>query len=58
MRLGSAAVTTRGFGLEQMDFIADILDRAVANRSDAAKLAALKSEVSVLASRYPLFKMA
>ncbi|MBK8803840.1 MAG: serine hydroxymethyltransferase [Fibrobacteres bacterium] len=58
VRLGSAAVTTRGFGLEQMDFIADILDRAVASRSDEAKLASLKAEVSALATGYPLFKMA
>ncbi|HNY31444.1 MAG TPA: serine hydroxymethyltransferase [Fibrobacteria bacterium] len=57
VRLGSAAVTTRGFGLEQMDFIADILDRAVAHRADASKLASLKAEVSALASRYPLFRM-
>ena len=55
MRLGTAAITTRGFGVEQIDFVADILDRAVGAKGDATKLAALKAEVSVLCTEYPLF---
>ena len=55
VRLGSAAVTTRGFGIEQIDFIADVLDRAVQAKGNEGKLASIKAEVSALCSQYPLF---
>jgi len=57
VRLGTAAITTRGFGLEQIDFVADVIDRAVKANGDEAKLHALKAEVARLCSTYPLFKM-
>ncbi|HQF55641.1 MAG TPA: serine hydroxymethyltransferase, partial [Fibrobacteria bacterium] len=55
VRLGTAAVTTRGFGLEQIDFIADVLDRAVQAKDSESKLVALRKEVSDLCCQYPLF---
>jgi glycine hydroxymethyltransferase len=57
VRLGTAAITTRGFGLEQIDFVADVIDRAVKAKSDEAKLHALKAEVAKLCATYPLFQM-
>lgn len=57
VRLGTAAVTTRGFGLEQMDFIADIIDRAVKSHGDEKAVAGLRQEVSKLCSSFPLFVM-
>ncbi len=57
VRLGTAAITTRGFGLDQIDFVADVIDRAVAARGDEAKLHSLKAEVARLCSAYPLFQM-
>jgi len=55
VRLGTAAITTRGFSLPQIDIVADILDRAVQAKGNAAKLASLKEEVSALCTGYPLF---
>jgi glycine hydroxymethyltransferase len=55
VRLGTAAVTTRGFGLPQIDAIADILDRAIQAHGDHSKLVSLKAEVSDLCSAFPLF---
>ena len=57
VRLGTAAITTRGFGLEQIDFVADVIDRAIAANGDAAKLKSIKAEVAALCGTYPLFKM-
>ena len=55
VRLGTAAVTTRGFGLEQIDFIADVIDRAVKAKDDAAAIKGLRAEVAELCYRFPLF---
>jgi len=55
VRLGTAAITTRGFSTAQIDTVADILDRAVQAKGNASKLAALKEEVSALCTGYPLF---
>ena len=55
VRLGTAAITTRGFGLEQIDQVADIIDRAVKAKSDSAAISGLREEVSRLCSAYPLF---
>ena len=57
VRLGTAAITTRGFGLDQIDFVADVIDRAVQAKSDETKLHALKAEVAKLCATYPLFQM-
>ena len=55
--LGAAAITTRGFGLEQIDFVADVIDRAVKANGDEAKIKALRTEVADLCGKYPLFQM-
>jgi glycine hydroxymethyltransferase len=55
VRLGTAAVTTRGFGLEQIDFIADVIDRAVKAKDDAAAIKGLRAEVAELCYKFPLF---
>src|SRR5208283_4548161 len=57
VRLGSPAVTTRGFGEEQMrevgDLIADLLESLPAGAS-AGAIAAVRKRVAVLTSRFPL----
>jgi glycine hydroxymethyltransferase len=55
VRLGTAAITTRGFSIPQIDIVADILDRAVQAKGNDSKLASLKEEVSALCTGYPLF---
>jgi len=56
IRIGTPAVSTRGMGEAEMEQIADLIDRALGARDDAAKLAAIRSEVYELTARFPLFK--
>src|SRR3954447_18728536 len=56
IRLGSAAVTTRGLGVEQMPQVADWMDRTItaANEGDDATLGRIETEVRELLSGYPM----
>ena len=53
LRLGSAAMTTRGLNEKDFKFIANTIDKALSN-SDENNLKALKNEVLELTSKYPL----
>ncbi|WP_436493337.1 serine hydroxymethyltransferase [Actinokineospora sp. HUAS TT18] len=53
IRLGTAAITTRGLGVEQMPLLAAWMDRSV-NASDDAELAAVAAEVRELLAAYPM----
>ncbi len=55
LRIGTAAVTSRGLGRAEMEDIAAFLVRTHANHSDAQYLAALRQEVTALARRFPLY---
>lgn len=48
IRIGTAAVTTRGFGLEEMDEIASIIGLTLKNIEDEEKLAEAKTRVEAL----------
>ncbi len=58
VRLGSPAVTTRGFGEEQMrevgDLIADLLESLASGTSESA-IASVRKRVGVLTNRFPLY---
>jgi len=56
IRIGTAAVTSRGFGLEEMDEIGSIIAFALKNNEDAAKLAEAKQRVEDLTSKFPLYR--
>ncbi|WP_318506804.1 serine hydroxymethyltransferase [Bacillus sp. T3] len=55
IRIGTAAATSRGFGLEEMDEIASIIALALKNHEDEAKLAEAKQRVSDLTAKFPLY---
>ena len=54
VRMGTAAVTTRGFQPEDMDKIAEFIDYAVNHRND--DLSEVKQKVRDLCAKYPLYK--
>jgi len=56
IRLGTAAITTRGLGVEQMPQVAEWMDRAVraGAEDDAAAVAAVAAEVRELLAGYPM----
>ncbi|KKI89695.1 serine hydroxymethyltransferase [Bacillus sp. SA1-12] len=56
IRIGTAAVTSRGFGLEEMDEIGSIIAFALKNHEDSSKLAEAKQRVEDLTSKFPLYR--
>ncbi|GAA1306498.1 serine hydroxymethyltransferase [Saccharothrix xinjiangensis] len=54
VRLGTAAVTTRGLTAEQMPRVAEWIDRAVAAAGDERELDRIAGEVAELMSGYPM----
>jgi glycine hydroxymethyltransferase len=56
IRLGSPAVTTRGFGETEMREVAALIAQVFAAPADAANLADVRSQVQVLTDRFPLYR--
>lgn len=54
IRLGTPALTTRGFKEKDMVMIADWIDAAVKNQKDESKLAKLHTEITKYAKDFPL----
>jgi glycine hydroxymethyltransferase len=55
IRIGTAAVTTRGMKEAEMDEIAEMIDKVVSNPSDATVIANVREQVRTLTSRFPLY---
>ncbi|MFJ7726013.1 serine hydroxymethyltransferase [Neobacillus sp. NPDC097160] len=55
IRIGTAAVTSRGFGLEEMDEIASIIAFTLKNHEDEAKLEEARGRVEALTSKFTLY---
>ncbi|WP_299746454.1 serine hydroxymethyltransferase [Rossellomorea sp. y25] len=55
VRIGTAAVTSRGFGLEDMDEIASIMALTLKNHEDEAKLEEARKRVIDLTSKFELY---
>jgi glycine hydroxymethyltransferase len=55
IRIGTAAVTTRGFGLEEMDEIASIIAFTLKNHEDEAALAKARQRVEDLTNKFTLY---
>ncbi|MCY1516471.1 Serine hydroxymethyltransferase [compost metagenome] len=56
MRVGTAAITSRGFKAADMAQIVDLIDRVLSNPEDESNLSAVKAEVTALVSQFPLYK--
>jgi glycine hydroxymethyltransferase len=55
VRIGTAAVTSRGFGVEDMKEIASIIALTLKNHEDEATLAQAKQRVEALSSKFKLY---
>lgn len=56
MRVGTAAITSRGFKAADMAQIVDLIDRVLSNPEDESNLSTVKAEVTALVSHFPLYK--
>jgi glycine hydroxymethyltransferase len=54
IRVGTPAVTSRGFGLPEMERLGHLIARSIAMREDAAEQARLAAEVASIAARFPV----
>jgi len=55
IRLGTPAITTRGFTVEDMQIIADSIYTVVAHLNDESVLAKVKEDILALCARHPLY---
>jgi glycine hydroxymethyltransferase len=55
IRLGTPAVTTRGFKEKEMKLIAHWIDRALSNKDDETILEEINQQVLELTKKYPLY---
>lgn len=55
LRLGTAAITTRGFDEADSVKVADIIDRTILARADESALASIRNEIIELCKKHPLY---
>lgn len=56
IRVGTPAISSRGFSENEMPIIADFIDRAITNADNYEVLASIKDEVKLLCENFPLYK--
>ena len=57
IRLGTPAITTRGFKAKEVKLISDWICDVILNMDDEAKLKEIKSKVNDLCSKYPVYNL-
>ncbi|MCL2654311.1 MAG: serine hydroxymethyltransferase [Coriobacteriia bacterium] len=55
IRVGSPAITTRGFGADEARLVGSLLARALFNRDDPETLGQIRAQVTELLARFPLY---
>ena len=56
VRIGTPAITSRGFTEKECAIIADFFDRVVRSKADESVMASVKNEVLELCSAFPIYK--
>jgi glycine hydroxymethyltransferase len=56
IRIGTAAITSRGITEKEIPVIVNLIDRVITNIANEAELTAVRKEVNALMSNLPLFK--
>ena len=56
IRIGSAAITARGFGVEESRKVAELIIKALEHAEDQAVLDQVRSEVKALTDAFPLYE--
>jgi glycine hydroxymethyltransferase len=56
IRIGSAAVTTRGLVEADMTRIVELIDEALTHHADPSRLAGVRHQVNEWLQAYPLFQ--
>jgi glycine hydroxymethyltransferase len=55
IRVGTPAVTTRGFKQDEMKQVAEFIDRALRNTEDANSLAEIRAEVLEMCQQFKIY---
>jgi len=55
LRIGTPAICSRGFGVDEAVAVAGMIDRALKHRGDPAVLDGIKREAAELCARFPLY---
>lgn len=56
LRLGTPAITTRGFKEDDVKVVANLIDKALRNYENDAVMAEVKNEVLALLKKYPIYE--
>ena len=56
VRIGTPAITTRGFGHEQSKLVADLICDAIENKENSDELDIVKAKVRELCRKFPVYK--
>ena len=55
LRFGTPAITTRGLKEDKMEYIAELIDRVLADAENEENIATVRKDVNALMANYPLF---
>ncbi len=55
IRIGTPAMTTRGFEEAEFERVVDLIDRVISNPKDSTEIEKVKDEVHALCKEYPLY---
>lgn len=55
IRIGTPAMTTRGFGEEEFKRVAELIDKVLENRENVSIIQKVKNEVNAMCDEFPLY---